>query len=306
VAWPSGIAVRVATRGDLDEVVALLRSAELADSGQATITREDVESDWNKPGFELAADARVLHEDGVLVAYAEACGGRIWGTVAPSACGRGLGTAVLQWQEQRACEQARAQGLSQTHIGQTIADGAQRSIALLQAHGFTPFYTAWGLRLRPEVELSAIAPPADVRIRALRSGEERSVYEVIERAFSVWPGRSAQSFEGWRAFTIDRADFDPGLTFVALTAEGAIAGAVYGIHYPDGGWAQQLAVELQHRRRGIGRALLAALFSEFRKRGETRLGLGTDSRTGALDLYIRLGMEVERSFRHWRKQLVVT
>jgi len=293
-------------RDDLHEVVALLRSAELVDIGEQALALEDMKSGWNRPGFDLAADARVLHADGELVAYAEMFAGRMWGTVAPNARGRGLGSGVLSWLEQRACEQARAQGLPGMRIGQTQASTAHGSIALLQSRGYTPLYTAWSLQLPPEVELSAIAAPSGIRIDPLRAGQERSVYEVIERAFSEWPGRSPQSFDGWRAFTVDRADFDPGLTFVALAADGAVVGAVYGIHYPSDGWVQHLAVAVEHRRRGIARALLATVFSELRRRGETRLGLGTDSRTGALDLYTRLGMEVERSFQHWSKWLEVT
>jgi ribosomal protein S18 acetylase RimI-like enzyme len=176
-------------------------------------------------------------------------------------------------------------------------------MALLQAHGFEPLYVAWALRLPPEVDLTGTRIPDHVRIRTLQPGDERSVYEVIERAFGEWPHRPAQSYEGWRISTVERADYDPGLTFIAERADGTVAGVVYGIHYSDSGWAQQLAVEAEHRRQGIGSALLAALFGELRRRGETRLGLGTDSRTGALGLYTRLGMEVERTFHSMSKRL---
>jgi mycothiol synthase len=303
VAWPAGITVSSATRDGLDEVVALLRSAEQVDLGEAAVTREDMASHWNVRGFDLVADSRMLHDGGLLVAYAEVFGGRIWGTVAPHARGRGLGTAVLRWQEQRAREQARELGLPPGRIAQTVSAAAQTSIALLQAHGFESLYVAWALRLPPEVDLSGAQLPDDVRIRTLLPGDERAVYEVIERGFREWPHRPPQSYDGWRVYTVDRADYDSALTFVASTPDGEIVGAVYGIHYPDSGWAQQLAVVAEHRRRGIGSALLAALFGELRRRGETRLGLGTDSRTGALGLYTRLGMEVERTFQSWSKRL---
>jgi len=304
VIWPAGVSVRSAARDDLDQVVALLRGAELVDSGRATWSREEVDADWNRLGFDLGADARVFFTDGDLVAYAETVGGRLWGTVAPHARGRGLGTALLRWQEERAREQARMQGATGMLLGQTLADSAHGAIALLQAHGYTALYSAWSLQLPSEIDLSATAPPADIRFRQMQAGEGRSIYEVIERAFNESPGRAPQSFEVWRAATVGRPDFDPCLTFVAVGADGTIVGAAIGIEYPDGGWVQQLAVVAEQRGRGIARALLGAVFGALRGRGLTSLGLSTDSRTGALDLYRRLGMVVERSFKHWSKWLV--
>jgi hypothetical protein len=49
--------------------------------------------------------------------------------------------------------------------------------------------------------------------------------------------------------------------------------------------------------------MLAKLFSEFHARGETNLGLNTDSRTGALDLYLDLGMVVTQTFTRWSRRL---
>ena len=69
------------------------------------------------------------------------------------------------------------------------------------------------------------------------------------------------------------------------------------------GWIQQLATEANHRHRGIATALLGTAFAGFRERGRTRAGVSTDSRTGALDLYERVGMRVERSYTRYTKRL---
>ncbi len=174
--------------------------------GEASITSEDLGSLWDSPGFELSTDALLLHSGAELAAYAEVFAGRAGGKVAPAFAGRGLGTAVVHWQERRAREQAHP-GVGQ--VGQTLPETASRAIALLSGLGYAPLYDVWALQLPPAVDLTAVSAPAGVAIRALQPGEELAVYGVIERAFGEWPGRTAQSFEGWCALTLERADFDP-------------------------------------------------------------------------------------------------
>jgi mycothiol synthase len=55
-------------------------------------------------------------------------------------------------------------------------------------------------------------------------------------------------------------------------------------------WVDNIAVAATHRRRGLATDLL---------RGRGRLELSTDSNTGALGFYERLGFEVTRSYTHW-------
>ena len=61
---------------------------------------------------------------------------------------------------------------------------------------------------------------------------------------------------------------------------------------------EQLAVERSHRGQGLAQALLADAFAQAREHGATRSELSTDSRTGALDLYLKLGMEVTQLWTH--------
>lgn len=105
--------------------------------------------------------------------------------------------------------------------------------------------------------------------------------------------------------TIERDDFDPSLLLVAEHADG-IVGASVGFFMNDDhgeGFVDQLAVRSAHRHRGLASALLAASFADLRRRGATEVGLSTDSRTGALDLYVNLGMVVTLSFTRYSKLL---
>lgn len=66
----------------------------------------------------------------------------------------------------------------------------------------------------------------------------------------------------------------------------------------DCGYVDTLAVRADQRGRGLARALLADSFEVARWRGARRSELSTDSRTGALGLYLRVGMEVTSIWRH--------
>jgi mycothiol synthase len=71
----------------------------------------------------------------------------------------------------------------------------------------------------------------------------------------------------------------------------------------DTGWVQYLAVRRDRRGRGLARALLLRAFGEARARGMSKAELNTDTRTGALDLYLHVGMRVKATFVHWAKEL---
>ena len=60
----------------------------------------------------------------------------------------------------------------------------------------------------------------------------------------------------------------------------------------DTGFVEKLAVRKDLRGLGLGQALLANAFAEARAHGASRSELSTDSRTGALGLYEKVGMEV--------------
>ena len=75
----------------------------------------------------------------------------------------------------------------------------------------------------------------------MRAGEERAVFDLIERAFSEWPGRSPSTFEAWHSHWLARSDFDPSLMFLAEDADGELVGALYAMYFPSEGWVQQLA-----------------------------------------------------------------
>ncbi|HYJ27340.1 MAG TPA: GNAT family N-acetyltransferase, partial [Nocardioides sp.] len=99
-------------------------------------------------------------------------------------------------------------------------------------------------------------------------------------------------YEDWAATTVRRPGTGPWQLRV-VEHEGSVVAAAFTILDSQGaGYVHQLAVERTHRGRGLAQALLADAFARARERGATSSELSTDSRTGALDLYLKVGMEV--------------
>ncbi len=125
---------------------------------------------------------------------------------------------------------------------------------------------------------------------------------MIDDAFSEWPGRDPIPFEEWAPYVIRHKAFAPEASPLAFDGDDLV-GVVMSFDYggPDG-WVHQVATAATHRHRGIARALLHEAFRAFAERGKTSCGLGTDSRTGALTLYERVGMSVRRSYTRYTKR----
>jgi ribosomal protein S18 acetylase RimI-like enzyme len=91
---------------------------------------------------------------------------------------------------------------------------------------------------------------------------------------------------------MQRPGFEPWHLRVVTDDKGVVVGAASLVTSDDVGFVEKLAVHRDHRHQGLGQALLADVFSEARAHGARKSELSTDSRTGALDLYEKVGMEV--------------
>ena len=289
--------------GDDERVLAVHVEAEAHDLGAVHTQIEDIRADWSRPSIDPARDTLIVEDpaSGEVVAVASLeRHGRVEAVVRPAFRGRGIGTTLLRWAEREALRRAPDDG-SEVAVGQTIADARRDALALLDRNGYEPFYTAWMLQLPAGAPIPDHAPPEGVELRVPRWPEEaEACFRIIEDAFAHWPGRSPNTFENWAAW-YGRDDFDPAVAVVAEDASGLV-GVVTPI-LPGEFWIQQVAVRIDRQGRGIGSAMLAHVFGVARGRGYDSVGLSTDSRTGALGLYERVGMRVTESFTHRRKVL---
>ena len=108
----------------------------------------------------------------------------------------------------------------------------------------------------------------------------------------------------WAQFTIQRETFAPALSPLAFDGE-RIVGAALSLDFKgdDEGYVHQVAVHKDYRDRGIARLLLRRAFRGFYREGRGTCVLSTNSYTGALSLYERVGMRIRRSYTHFDRAL---
>jgi ribosomal protein S18 acetylase RimI-like enzyme len=139
--------------------------------------------------------------------------------------------------------------------------------------------------------LSDIPPlhmPVEYRVRAYRSGDEKSWVQLVNAAFAT-EKRASVRVKG-AAFAGERGR----VLFLEREADGELAGTVALLgDWFDGrpvGQIEWLAVHPAHRRRGLGEALVVAALHDLRERGQTEALVETHpSLTAAVRLYERLG-----------------
>jgi GNAT superfamily N-acetyltransferase len=291
-ALPAGCTARALRPDDARAVHAVVAASEVHDLGSPEVDPEDIVADWQRPSFHLDQQSVGIECAGVLVAQAEVHEGwRADAHVVPQHRGRGIGTWLASWVQ---AEAARESG---TVVGMSVPQGSDGD-QLLAALGFHVRWTSWVLALPAG---SVIAPqplPPGYAVRDLRAGDEPSAYRIVEDAFGEWPDRVPTVFEDWAAATVRRPGFDPTLLRL-VTGPGRTPVAVcLLVIAEDCAYVAQLAVCRDHRGLGLARALLADAFERGRTLGATRSELSTDSRTGALGLYEKIGMVVTSTWVH--------
>ena len=306
---PDGLTARPLTLADTAEVTRVMAAEQLQDIGSVEIEEADIIGDWQRPGFDVEASTmgvfHVEHRPGGdrerLVAYVELTDPyRGDAAVDPAYQGRGIGTALNGW----LVELARSRGSD--IVGMPVPQGSPGD-RLLESLGWFVRWTSWVLQLPDGKEIEAQPLPDGYSLRTAESGEDRrAVFGVIEDAFLEWSERERRSFEEFVAVSVQRPGFEPWHLRLLTDPDGVAVGGCYlQMAAPEDdalsgpvGYVHSLAVRRDRRGLGLARALLADAFSNAREHGAIRSELATDSRTGALGLYEKVGMEVTSTWVH--------
>ncbi|HLF27174.1 MAG TPA: GNAT family N-acetyltransferase [Anaerolineae bacterium] len=313
---------RPATLDDVEAAVAMFNAYARSLLGIDQFTAEGYRNEWQVPGLNLETDVQVVTTlDGQIVGCTEVWDVadphvriNVWGRVHPDYQGRGIGSAMLGWAEERARQAIpkAPEGARVTMFSRAISVDAGADPLLRQA-GFELIRHSYLMAIDLEAPPPAPAWPEGIALRTLVVGQdERATVQAVRDAFRDHWGHVERPFEDdlqhWLHFIQNDGTFDPTLWFLAMDGD-QIAGVslcwLRSQEDPQLSWVGTLGVLRPWRRQGLGLALLLHSFGEFYRRSQRKVGLGVDasSLTGATRLYERAGMRVERLYNTYEKEL---
>lgn len=275
-------------------MLAVVAARELADLGVQVYTLEELRDEWRASEIDLERDARIVESgDGRIVAYASVQRPGSMAVVAPDHEGRGIGSRLLKWTEER----ERAQGREQHR--QWAAAANQSARALLTGAGYRRTRSNWRMTAPLDRVRGPVDAPAGVLLRPVDVDRDAvALHALDDAAFFGFPDYVPESPEEFRKGHLEAHGFDPVLSLVA-EQEGRMVGSLLARRRPHEpvGWVAILAVDPDHQGRGIGTALLTNAFAAFAGAGlrEAQLGVASFNER-ALRLYERIGMTPQLRF----------
>jgi GNAT superfamily N-acetyltransferase len=324
---------RAATMDDVQEVVELVNSERLAQTGETATVPANLVRRWTQPGIELERDTLlVVDPDARLVGYIQYDNTREPRSrpyanlsIAPDTDTEAVGAQLVRFLERRARQDIPSldPGLRVTVLAWAIEQNTA-VLGALAREGFEETRRFYTMRIDLTSSPATAAVPEGYEIRPMRPDEERATFRAMDNAFLDHYGHAEaddtdKSFAQWRFKFLEGEDALPELHLVAVRTDDATGdghgagqngemdatGAIAGVSFcaprrgqdEDMGWVNVIGVHRDHRRRGLGEALLLESFAALRRLGKTRAGLGVDasSLTNATRLYEKCGMHVHSS-----------
>ena len=288
---PAGLTERPLTIADAAAVTAVMAAQELADVGEVVIEEADIVGDWQRPGYDVAASTVGVFDGDTAgrVRRGDAHGDRGDAAVHPDHRGRGIGTALARWMQERP---ARRAPRVDRHAG---ARRAPPATGCSRRSATTCAGTAGCSSCPRGRDDPASAPlPEGYAVRAADRGRARG---LLDRA-----GGRLPRVVGARARDL-RASGRPRPCCARASSPGTCGSSPT----PPARWSPWPSLQMSpdvrlHRpaRHPQGPARPRARAGAARRRlrawrartAPTRSELSTDSRTGALGLYEKVGMVV--------------
>lgn len=177
-------------------------------------------------------------------------------------------------------------------IGMPMPEGSDGD-RLMADLGYRVRWTSWVLALPEGKEIPTRELPEGYAVREARPDDYPAMHDVLEDAFLEWSERDRETFEAFTAMVLHRPGFEPWNARVVTGPTGDVVAAAI-VHLSDNGTAYiaRIGTRQDQRNRGLAQALLVDSFAVGREHGATVSELSTDSRTGALGLYEKVGMVV--------------
>jgi mycothiol synthase len=259
----------------------------------------------------VAMNDQVIGYNHVFWRWTEVTGARVYlhlGYLLPQWRGKGIGTAMLAWAQQRiraiaAEDQADTQATFATNVSSTEheADALIRNAEYRDVRRMTDMLVT----LEPPIVVQSL--PTGVEKRAVRPEHYRAIYHVMKGAVAVIWTSTPESDADYQEFLdehVNHSSFDPTLWQIAWSGE-QVVGIVLCRISNGVGHIAEVEIHPDWQRQGIGRSLLQSAFATFAERGIAEVRLFTDAADGlgARRLYESLGFREVKQHIFYRKPL---
>ncbi|MBO1269376.1 GNAT family N-acetyltransferase [Arthrobacter cavernae] len=240
------------------------------------------------------------------------------GCVDPGWQRRGIGTAIVAWQERLAVARFAADASPghapvQARLRIFNEEGQRGRSALLQRLGYTTVRWYNEMHRSLAVPLPEVPVTEGLELVTLEPSLHEAARLAHNDAFRDHWGSEPRDEESWR-FTLEHPLLRPDWSTVVLDpASGEVAGYQLASFDPDTaaergfteGYTELLGVRRSYRGRGIAQALLADAMRRFAGSGMDVASLDVDSEnpTGALALYMGMGYTAVNRSMSWEKLL---
>ncbi len=309
VATPvSGISWRPARKDDLDAIAGVAREMSLEDHPNFIESRDEVEETLFRSWIDLERDTLVATSaSGEILAYGivelspsheTAVRSLLYGGVAPAARGRGIGRALIAWQESRARQQLASSAETMPGWIQVHADErAVSSVHSLERAGFSAVRWFRAMDRVLSEPLPSLALPAGLSLEQFTMERSAQTRDAKNDSFRDHWGSQPTPDEVWEA-TVTISSFRPDLSWLALAGDKVVGLVMTFVDEDDwelagysSGYIGLVGVVREWRRKGVAPALLATAMESFRAAGLERASLDVDSESpsGADTLYTGMG-----------------
>jgi mycothiol synthase len=312
---------------DLASLAALINEADAVDKNDRSITLEQLEHEMSFPTFHPETDSFLAWDGDRLIGFTElyvreskadavtmVCTS---GVVHPRWRRRGLGRRLLEVAEKRAQYYAAQRDNGTVYFDCSARAGEQDRKALYTEMDMVPVRYFVNMARPLNGDLPPVRTPAGIRLRPFDPERDvETAWRVDTVAFRDHWGHTdgkLEEFEHW----ITMPHFRPELWWLAEDqASDQVVGLALNIIDPDWialtgrqeGYVDTLAVLREHRKQGLGTALLAQSLHVLREAGMEAAHLHADAKnlTGAVRLYERAGFRIRKTGVAYRKTVSST
>ena len=311
-------------RGDEDyaQILAIINGSKDADGVERSDTLEDITNNYQHlTNCDPFSDMLFAEINGKTVAYSrvfwyqEENGPRIYytfGFMLPEWRRKGMGTAMLHWNEARLREIAAGHPQNGRRFLQAeVSDGEGSTIALLERQGYRPARYGFEMKRALSEPFPEAPMPAGLEVRPVEPEHLRPIWDAASEAFRDHWGYSPPKEEDYQQWLNDPL-LDPSLFKIAWEGD-EVAGMVQNFvnlneneeYERQRGYTEGICVRRSWRKRGLAKALIVQSMQMFKEMGmtETALGVDAENTSGALNLYKSCGYTVMKKNTTYRKEM---